>query len=178
RHRLQQAAFDSNPCFSGPRCLQPFLRRPMAERPAILEAARNPGTLPPDIESELASFQDNGTIRYLQGVVRTIRDDGLQLTDSRHITADHIILATGFTTSAGELLEDIATRLQLPLDNHGSAAIDKHLAWAPGLYVGGRPASLQLGPMAGNIRGAQLAASTLATIANRSATTSASVVTP
>src|SRR5699024_7173324 len=61
RHRLRPAAFDSNPCFSGPRCLQPFLRRPMAERPAILEAARNPGTLPPDIDSELTALLDSGT---------------------------------------------------------------------------------------------------------------------
>src|SRR5699024_1718351 len=98
----------------------------------------------------------------IRGDVTTLADDGLRLADGRHVTADRIVLATGFQPRAGALYEHLADRLKLPLDEHGYARVDETLAWAPGLYAAGRPASLQLGPMAGNIRGARLAGETLA----------------
>lgn len=162
RHELRQTAFDSQPCYSGPRCLRPFLRLPMSQRLQALADARNPGTLPADIYTQLATYLATGAIRWVRGDVATLKDYGLRLNDKRDVPADRIVLATGFTPRAGALIEQTATRLKLPLDEHGYAPIGADLAWAPGLYVTGRPASLQLGPMAGNIRGAQLAARRLA----------------
>lgn len=162
RHELRRTAFDSQPCFSGPRCLAPFLRLPPAERPQALAAARNPGTLPADIHTELETLVAAGAVRRVRGEVVSLNDSGPRLADKRAIRADRIVLATGFLPRAGPIIERTARRLQLPLDQQGYARLDEHLAWAPGLYVAGRPASLQLGPMAGNIRGAQLAARRLA----------------
>src|SRR5699024_4729650 len=45
RHALRRTEFDSRPCFAGPRCLQPFLRLPLRQRPAALAAARNPASM-------------------------------------------------------------------------------------------------------------------------------------
>lgn len=170
RHRLRQTAFDSQPCFSGPRCLEPFLQLPMAQRPAALTKARNPATMPADVYTELASRLAMGAMRWIRGDITSLQDDGPQLADGRRIQADHVALATGFTSHASALYEQAAKRLHLPLDEHGYAHVDSTLAWAPGLYTTGRPASLQLGPMAGNIRGARLAAERLAQVATCDAT--------
>ncbi len=165
RHRLRRTEFDSLPCFAGPRCLTPFLRLPVSERPAALAAARHPGTVPPEIYAELAAHLASGAIRWVRSDVTTVTDAGLCLTDGRRLNADRFVLATGFEPGAGWLLESVAERLRLPLDAHGYAALDLQLAWAPGLYVTGRPASLQLGPMAPNLRGARLAGARLTGVA-------------
>ncbi len=165
RHRLRQTEFDSLPCFAGPRCLTPFLRLPVAERPAALAAARHPGTVPPEIYAELAMHLASGAIHWVLGEITAVADAGLRLADGRRLNAGRIVLATGSDPRPGALFENVADRLQLPLDGHGYAAIDTQLAWAPGLYVTGRPASLQLGPMAPNLRGARLAGARLAGLA-------------
>lgn len=164
RHPPQQTAFDSQPCFAGPRCLDPFLHLPMTRRPAALAAARNPATMPADIYTELASRLALGAMRWVRGDITALDDNGPQLADGRRVHADHVVLATGFAAGAGALYERLAASLNLPLDEHGYAHIDSTLAWAPGLYATGRPASLQLGPMAGNIRGARLAGKKLAQV--------------
>lgn len=167
RGPLRPAAFDSHACFSGPRCLGPFLRLARAKRPQALAKARNPGTLPEDVHAALAGHLASGAIRWLRGEVTAVADGGLRLADKRNVAADRIVLATGFLARAGALVEQTAARLRLALDEYGYADIDTQLAWAPGLHVAGRPASLQLGPAAGNIRGAQLAARQLAAAAGR-----------
>lgn len=169
RHPLRRAEFDGQPCFAGPRCLAPFLRLPMAQRPRVLAAARNPATLPSDVHAELTTQLDSGAIRWRCAEVTALADDGLRLAGGRHLAADHVVLATGFKAGAGALYEQTAARLQLPLDAHGYAHVDADLGWAPGLHACGRPASLQLGPMAGNIRGARLAGQRLARVAARGA---------
>lgn len=165
RHNLRRAEFDGRPCFAGPRCLTPFLRLPKSQRPAALTAARNPASMPSDVYTALQAQISRGVIRWRQGAVVTLTDAGLRLTDGRHISADQIMLATGFAPGACPLQRQLATQLALPLDAHGYAPIDANLAWAPGLYVSGRPASLQLGPMAANIHGARLAGRRLAQVA-------------
>lgn len=165
RHRLQQAGFDSDPCFAGRLCLEPFRQLPMAERSPVLDKARNPGTLPGDIYTELMTHLADASIRWTQGTVQSLTDAGPKLTDGRCIVADRVVLATGFCPGAHPFVEHVAQSLQLSLDRHGYAGIDTHLAWAPHLYVTGRSASLQLGAMAGNLRGAQLAGKCLAEVA-------------
>src|SRR5699024_9300522 len=56
RHPLRQCAFDSDPCYAGPRCLTTFARLPLAQRPALLAQVRNPATMPADVHAELAAL--------------------------------------------------------------------------------------------------------------------------
>ncbi|MES1924833.1 FAD/NAD(P)-binding protein [Salinisphaera sp. T31B1] len=153
------ADFDSDPCYAGAKCLAPFARQSTAARSDSLARARLPGTLPPDIMARIAAALAAGTIAWRRGEIATLDDAGLRLVDGRRIEADRVILATGFEqhARADSLLGATIARLDLTTDKAGHVRLKDTLESAPGLHMTGRPASLQLGPMAGNIRGARLA---------------------
>ncbi|ROO33039.1 FAD-dependent oxidoreductase [Salinisphaera orenii] len=167
RSAPRAADFDSDPCYAGAKCLAPFARLPIADRSAALAAARLPGTLPPDVMARITAALAAGEIAWRRGEVTAQDDAGLRLADGRRIDADRVILATGFEPRprANSLPGATIARLGLSSDATGHLHLDDTLEAAPGLHVVGRPASLQLGPMAGNIRGARLAGPRLAAIA-------------
>jgi NADH dehydrogenase FAD-containing subunit len=167
------ADFDSDPCYAGPRCLAPFQRTPIAQRTALLEAARRPGTLPPDIHARMTAALAAGDIAWQRGEVVAHDAGGLQFADGRHLAADRVILATGFQPqpASDSLLARCIHNYELRCDRHGHVFINEALEAAPGLHLLGNPASLQLGPMAGNIQGARLAGRRLAPVAAHGVTT-------
>jgi NADH dehydrogenase FAD-containing subunit len=167
------ADFDSDPCYAGPRCLAPFQRTPIAQRTALLEAARRPGTLPPDIHARMAAALAAGEIGWQRGDVVARDAGGLQFADGRHLAADRVILATGFQPqpASNSLLAGCIHDYELRCDRHGHVFINDVLEAVPGLHLLGNPASLQLGPMAGNIQGARLAGRRLAPVAAHGVTT-------
>lgn len=167
RHRPVQADFDADPCYAGPRCLRPFAQTPLAQRTALLAEARQPGTLPPDIYSAITAALAAGTIAWCRGEPARLADDSIRLADGRLLDATRVILATGFAnrTARHSLLGRAIADFELATDGAGHLFTDTALAVAPGLHVAGRPASLQLGPMAGNIKGARLAGRRLADVA-------------
>ncbi|MDA3920483.1 MAG: FAD/NAD(P)-binding protein [Salinisphaera sp.] len=169
RHKPVRADFDSDPCYAGPRCLVPFADTPLAERTALLAEARFPGTLPPDIYSAITAALAAGEIAWRQGHPTRLTETGVALADGRIIDAERVILATGFAhrPAPDSVLGRTIADLRLVTDTAGHLHLDSELAAAPGLHVAGRPASLQLGPMAGNIKGARLAGQTLADVARR-----------
>lgn len=168
RDTPRRADFDSDPCYAGPRCLSPFARTPIAARTALLEQARQPGTLPPDVYARITAALAAGELGWQRGHVRAVNDDGLQFEPGRRLTADRVILAAGFEARPrNNLLADCITRLALATDHDGHVFVNDALEAAPGLHLLGRAASLQLGPMAGNIKGARLAGKRLAAIAGR-----------
>ncbi|MES1953263.1 FAD/NAD(P)-binding protein [Salinisphaera hydrothermalis] len=171
RRPPEPAHFDSDPCYAGPRCLAPFADTPLADRTAMLADARLPGTLPPDIHGAITTALADGTIAWRRGEPTQMRADGVRLDDGRVIAAERVILATGFTPHPApeSLLGRAITDFRLATDTDGHLHLDTDLAALPGLHVAGRPASLQLGPMAGNIKGARLAGRTLAAVAQRQA---------
>lgn len=167
RERPQVADFDSDPCYAGPRCLAPFKRTPIAARTALLTAARRPGTLPPDIHARITAALAAREIGWRCGEVVARDAGGVAFADGRHLAADRVILATGFQTqpASDSLLARCIRDHALRCDRDGHVFIDDALQAAPGLHLLGRPASLQLGPMAGNIQGARLAGRRLAALA-------------
>lgn len=167
----RQADFDSDPCYAGPRCLTPFERSPIEERTALLAEARQPGTLPPDVFARITAALAAGDIGWRRGTIEARDTQGLKFADGRTLAADRVILATGFDTqpAPGSLLDNCIRDLDLRCDRDGHVFINKALEAAPGLHLLGRPASLQLGPMAGNIKGARLAGVRLARLAREHA---------
>ncbi|MBS62304.1 FAD-dependent oxidoreductase [Salinisphaera sp.] len=167
----RRADFDSDPCYAGPRCLTPFARTPIEARTALLANARQPGTLPPDVLARITAALAAGDIAWRRGDVESTDANGLVLAHGRRIDADRVILATGFENHArpDSLLGHTIDALDLRCDSDGHVFINDNLEAAPGLHLLGRPASLQLGPMAGNIKGARLAGTRLAALAKRGA---------
>lgn len=167
RHWPQTCVFDSLPCYAGPKCLGPFFAAPLRERSRLITVARQPGTLPPDIHDGVVRCIKDKTLSWQSGHPEHLTDNGVLLMDGRHVTADRIILATGFdnTASPSSLIGRTIENFNLVGDDAGHLDVNPALEVAPGLHIAGRAASLQLGPMAGNIVGARRAGRLLATIA-------------
>lgn len=167
RDRPRAADFDSDPCYAGPRCLAPFARTPIEQRSALLAAARQPGTLPPDMHVGITAALAAGDIAWRRGDVVTRDAGGLRFADGGYLPAERVVLATGFTTqpAPNSVLAQCIRDFDLRCDEDGHVFMDARLEVAPGLHLIGRPASLQLGPMAGNIKGARLAGQRLANVA-------------
>lgn len=160
RHPLRRAEFDSEPCYAGPLCMRPFAATgDLRRRRWLIREARRPGSLPPDLNARLAAAVAQGQVRLVQGEADGLTDSGLRLTDGRRLRTDTVRLATGFADTAPGLdwLGPTIERERLPLAPCGFPAPDGNLQWGPGLFVSGRLAELELGPMAGNIRGARAA---------------------
>lgn len=160
RHPLQVAAFDADPCYLGPRCLRAFHAETRPEkRRQLVELARHPGTLPATTLHRLAAASDSGRLNQIMGEVVTCENGTLGLLDGRQLQANRIILATGFDNGppGGNWVAGMAEELQLPRAPDGFPIVSQSLEWAPGLFIGGRLAELELGPAAGNIAGARMA---------------------
>lgn len=171
RHSPEDANFDSDPCYAGPRCLTPFLATSPVERTQLLAEARLPGTLPPDIYSAVTNRLAAGELTWRRGAPARLTETGLTLTDGRPIASKRVILATGFVNhpAPDSLLGRTIADFGLAGDPAGHLYLDDKLTAASGLHIVGRPASMQLGPMAGNIKGARMAGRILASVARREA---------
>ena len=171
REAPRRADFDSDPCYAGPRCLTPFANTPVEQRTALLAEARQPGTLPPDVFARMTAALAAGDIAWRPGTIASLDANGLMFDDGRRIDADRVILATGFEPWPAEnsLLDRCIRNFDLRCDRDGHVFMNDDLEAAPGLHLLGRPASLQLGPMAGNIKGARLAGARLSRVAQGNA---------
>jgi hypothetical protein len=142
---------------------------PVGQRTRLLAEARQPGTLPPDIHTAITARLAAGALAWRCGRPERLTNSGVRLADGRHLEAGRVILATGFDPrpAPASLLGRTLEAFDLSGDRAGHLYLDAALAAAPGLYITGRPASLQLGPMAGNIKGARMAGQILANVARR-----------
>lgn len=167
RHRPRQVAFDSDPCFAGPKCLRPFQAATRAERQRQLAAARYPGTLPPVVYGDITAAIAKGRLDWCCTSSSSLTAGGLVLGDGRRCRVDQVLLATGFANqpSPDSILGRLAARYTNGFDIDGHLNLDASLQLAPDLHVLGRAASLKLGPMAPNIKGARMAGARLASIA-------------
>ncbi len=155
--------FDSAPCYAGPKCLGPFQNASLAERKRQLVTARHSGTLPSGIHARISAAVAAGTIGWRRCAKPSLTDGGVNLGGGTTLRAEQVFQATGFTPHPprDSVTARTVSQLGLGFDDHGNVAADECLQIAPGLHIIGRPASLVLGPMAGNIRGARLAAERL-----------------
>lgn len=167
RERPRESSFDSDACFAGPKCLEPFWAASFAERRRQISAARHPGTLPPAVYAEITAAIAAGQITWQRATATDRASDGVRLDTGQTLAADHVILATGLNhrPERNTLLADVADRFSTGFDADGHLETDTNLQLADGLHVLGRPASLELGPMAPNIKGARLGAERLVAIA-------------
>lgn len=169
RHDIRVEAFDSPAGWVGPKELRGFLAEPsMARRRTLIAGARRPGSMPEDVARTLRRAEAAGMLRIVRGEVwrATLAADGtaeLELPGLR-LRAAKVLLATGFAQRrpGGAWLDQAVTDYDLPLAPCGYPLVAPSLAWAPGLYVTGGLAELELGPVARNIAGARHAGERLA----------------
>ncbi|MBH03157.1 MAG: hypothetical protein CMP08_03375 [Xanthomonadales bacterium] len=167
RHTPQACDFDSEPRYAGPLGMRPFLDAPVARRTGLLAQARRPGTLPPDVHADITARLAAGALDWIHGEPVACDDDTLRLADGRVLAAERVILATGFESEPGvdSLLAQVLADTGAQTDGQGHVPLDADLQITAGLHVVGRAASLSLGPMAGNIKGARWAGECLAAVA-------------
>lgn len=173
RQPMRKAHFDSNPCWNGPKCLTKFHHtRCYVERRRQLSEGRYRGAMPHDVARELLQAVEAGCVEVTIAEVTGCTDaenSALRLTlnTGETLSADHVVLATGFDQArpGSPWLDAVIVEEGLPCAPCGYPIPDKTLAWAPGLYVGGALAELELGATAANLRGARLAGERLLRVA-------------
>lgn len=168
RHAPRIHQFDSDTGWITPDYLKDFHRETdYARRREIIKTARHRGSMPKDVAEELQKGLDGGLLVRREGevqeaVLQPSSTPGIQvtLTDGKRLTASQIILTTGFETTrpGGAWLDKAISDYDLPLAPDGYPIVDKRLCWAPGLYVTGPLAELEVGPVSRNIIGVRLAA--------------------
>lgn len=172
RHPLRVTDFDSPPGWLGPKNLRGFLAEPNLERRrAMIAGARQPGSVPDDVARSLRRAEQQGLLQVRRDQVQRalLRSDGavdLELTEGT-LRVGGVLLATGFEQHrpGGPWLDAAIAAYDLPLAPCGYPRVDRALRWAPGLYVTGALAELELGPAARNIAGARHAGERLAVAA-------------
>lgn len=173
RDRFTNHQFDSNPCFIGPRCagiigsIQDY-----HHRRSLIQRSRRSGSVPQDLFWELRRLEYSRRIRVIRGevthaavagsvggagdrvVLRGEVQSGIQ---SREY--DAVVACTGFSGGppAADLVQQIARVLPAPRAEDGYPIPSGDLQWAPGLFVTGALAELEIGPPARNLVGAHLA---------------------
>lgn len=167
-HSPRVRRFDSNPGWMGPQNIEGFCREPdMGQRRAIIRAARYKGSMPAEVRWGLRrAVKAEQLALHVTTVCGASFADGtvsLQCEDGTTFNADRVVLATGFETRrpGGEWLSRTVEEMGLPCGPCGFPVVDASLSWAPGLYVTGALAELEVGPAARNIIGARLAAARL-----------------
>jgi hypothetical protein len=164
-HAPRVHQFDSDPGWIGPKFLDGYHREAdMDRRRAVIRAARNRGSMPPDVAGQLRRASARGAlaVRVAQVTEASLEGDAVRLhgEGGETIDADRVILATGFEgrRPGGEWLDRAIMDLGLRCASCGYPIVDERLQWHPGIHVTGALAELELGPTARNIIGARLAA--------------------
>lgn len=166
RRPTQLATFDSDPCWMGPKCQSGFQReRDLCRRREIIRAARYRGSVPDyvNVHVRRAIAQGHLTQQIDEVAATQLEASGmilLELASGASLTTDCILLATGFEQCrpGGAWLDQAIRRHALPLAPCSYPIVDSALCWAPGLFVSGPLAELEIGPVARNIIGARMAA--------------------
>ncbi|MBM4382349.1 MAG: FAD/NAD(P)-binding protein [Deltaproteobacteria bacterium] len=165
RHPIREHDFDSDPGWLGPRHLADFARlRDPEERRARIRKARNRGSLPRDVALAVDQARTRSALDWRKDEVRSAGFAGgtiaLDCASGARLSCDAVALATGFAPEPARdtWLGDAVDVLGLPCAPCGSPLVDGALRWAPGLFVSGALAELEIGPAAPNIAGARMAA--------------------
>ncbi len=164
RHALRQKHFDSDPGWMGPKYLNSFKRKSIPQRRYKIQHARNRGTMAEEIHGAVQGAISDDQLGFVQSEVVSATNAqnslDLQLKDDQQLQADTVILTTGFCQKrpGGVWLERTIRQQNLPLADCGYPMVDETLQWAPGLFLSGPLAELEVGPAAANIVGARMAA--------------------
>ncbi|MBL9025828.1 MAG: NAD(P)-binding domain-containing protein [Myxococcales bacterium] len=166
RHAPRTHQFDSDPAWLGPKAMERFAQTTdLSARRRMIVEARHRGSVPPEVAIDLSRERAAGHVDWVIGRVgrAMVEGSGIRLElegEAAAIRGAHLVLATGFEPHrpGGDLLdEDAIERLGLPCAACGYPIVSPQLEWAPGLFVSGPLAELELGPTARNISGARAA---------------------
>ena len=166
RHEARVHLFDSDPIWLGPAGLTGFHGEPNPDaRRRIIQGARRRGSMPPELDQRIRVEAHRGRLARRRGEIThaELGSGAVRLalgSDGGALEADHVVLATGFLPHrpGGALLDDAIAAHGLPCARCGYPIVSRRLEWAPGLFVSGPLADLELGPAARNIAGARAAA--------------------
>ncbi len=169
RHPVRVVDFDSDPGWLGPRRLARFAReRDLAKRRATIRRARHRGSMPHDVASDLRGAVHRREVTITRGEVASsaCREYGvirLDLASGKSVDCDAVVLCTGTTQTrpGGAWITAAIEAHALPTAPCGFPAAEASLSWAPGLYVTGPLAELEIGPASRNIAGARMSAERL-----------------
>lgn len=168
RHPFRVHLFDSDPVWLGPLGRQQFARVAQPERRDFLKSVRHRGSLPPEVEKKIRAFRGVGALQVVEANVQQARsaEGGIELETccAPLPRAASVILATGFDAArpGSDWLPNTIAEERLPVAHCGFPLLPPSLEWAPGLFVSGALAELELGPPARNISGARIAARSIA----------------
>ncbi len=169
RRSLQERLFDTDPGWIGPKYLKGFWAEPdWQQRSNLIQKARGGGSMTPEVGYQLRRVQRQGDLQIAEQCQVTrlqwLADHWeVHCTDGRSSSLDHsfdrIWYATGrhIDVTRTSILALVQAHCPTPVI-HGLPILDPYLRW-PGceLFVMGGLAALQVGPVARNLRGAQLA---------------------
>lgn len=163
RHRVRVRDFDTDPGWLGPRELDHFATLDGPSRAAVVHAARHRGTIPAEVAEALRVAVHAGRVEVVRDeVINAAIDDGELVlhTRDRVLAVGQVVLATGSARSplAPPLIRRLADEAGLLVTPTGHARVDARLRWHPRIHVMGEPVALEVGPVAGNIAGARMAA--------------------
>lgn len=173
RHPPRLHELDADPGWMGPKRLRAFHSIPCLHwRRQAIQQARHRGSIPPRIWADVRRAETRGQLQVLVAEVLAAAHRGgvvrLVLRGSERaetvLTTRRVVLATGFEPirPGSPWLDTTVAAEGLPLAPCGFPRVDPALRWAPGLYVSGGLAELELGPVARNILGARMAAERIA----------------
>lgn len=173
------ARFDADPPWLGPKKMTEFRgASSYTSRRRMIDGARNIGSVTSDVAHALSAMERRGGVTRVQaeilgaapregGIVVTLRESGVEGGMPRTLRVGRIVLATGFQRRrpGGEWLDAAIRQEGLPVAACGYPIPDAALRWAPGLFVMGALADLELGPVARNLAGARAAAERILALA-------------
>jgi hypothetical protein len=167
RGKVRVSEFDVVPGWMGP-VGKVFSSQSASGRRKLIEEKRQGGTVNPAVFAELSAQLAKGELKHeLISSPRCLLSRGtVSIHDcSGNFTFDHVLLGTGFEKGLHPLQLQVSRDLKAPRSDCGVPLLDSGLQWLPGLFVAGCHAELALGPTAGNLLGARLAAKRILKVA-------------
>lgn len=160
RSPIRISEFDVVPGWMGP-VGRSFRSKDPGDRRRLIFLKRRPGSVNQCIYNELQTRLGRGEIahRQLHSPRCSVTEHCVRIQDQDWtVEADQVLLGTGFETRLHLLQQAIVQELRAPISACGFPLLKENLEWLPGLFVVGCHAELELGPAAGNLIGARLAA--------------------
>ena len=159
RHGRRVHDFDTDSGWMGPKLDRGFHRETDRDgRRRIIAGARHRGSAPQEVAARLGRRVADGDLMDRRAEVAAARLEGdravLVLSDGKEISVDGVLLATGFRSGrpGGPWLDRAIAQLELQYAACGYPVVDESLCWAPGIYVTGPLAELEIGPTAHDSR--------------------------
>ncbi len=159
RHPLRENQYDADPGWIGPKNMSRFAPLTSEERREKIEKSRQLGTLPTTLFNEVQKEIKGGNLHFYTTEVERVSEGTLWTTEGREIPVKSVLLATGFKRGAyHDFGLDLSEVIEPSSLSPFGVVPSKTLEIAKNLFVMGRLAELEIGPMARNIVGARRAA--------------------